>query len=260
VLIDRSGKVRWTKSGGRLTEKEARAEIGKLMAGASIAPAGARGMPTPPPDGQPGVRAPDGIGVVVAPSPGSGPMADGPWEPGSLATPLLAGASVPANSLVKDLRGKSFDLNAAIAAKPTVLVFYRGGWCPYCNAHLRELQKSAPQLQKMGYQILAVSTDTPEKLQGTLEKNQLEYTLLSDAKAAVTARFGLKYKVVSSYLDHVKNDHGTDLVAQNGGYLLTPAAYVLDRKGKIRFAYVNNNYAVRVGQDKLLQAAAEALR
>ena len=32
VLIDRGGKIRWMKSGGRLTEKEARTEINKLLA------------------------------------------------------------------------------------------------------------------------------------------------------------------------------------------------------------------------------------
>lgn len=41
--------------------------------------------------------------------------------------PILVGASVPKLTLTT-LNGSSFDLNAAIAEKPTVLIFYRGGW------------------------------------------------------------------------------------------------------------------------------------
>lgn len=41
--------------------------------------------------------------------------------------PLLIGFAVPRLTLTK-LDGHSFDLNAAMAEKPTVLIFYRGGW------------------------------------------------------------------------------------------------------------------------------------
>jgi peroxiredoxin len=222
----------------------------------------------PPPNGsaeQPslgiaaGTPAPDGIGVTVDRSPGAGQIANGPWEDESVIRPLQAGAKMPANSVVQTVTGKRFNLNAAVASKPTVLIFYRGGWCPYCNAHLRQLQGSADALQNMGYQLLAISTDTPAAIRATLTRDKLSYQLLSDSRVGVAAKFGLRYKVVASYLAHVKNDHGTDLVAQNGGYLLTPGAFILDRAGVIRFAYVNNNFSVRISQQALLQAAREAL-
>jgi peroxiredoxin len=206
-----------------------------------------------------GTAAPDGFGVTMAPSPGAGKIANGPWVDESSIQPLQAGARMPANCVVRTVDGKPFDLNAAVASKPTVLIFYRGGWCPYCNAHLRELQKSVGTLQGMGYQLLAVSTDTPAALRQTLTEDQLSYRLLSDSKVEVAAKFGLRYKVVDSYLAHVKNDHHTDLVSQNGGYLLTPGAYILDEAGVIRFAYVNNNFSVRISQDALLKAARAAL-
>ena len=57
-----------------------------------------------------------------------------------------------------------FDLNSASAEKPTVLIFYRGGWCPYCNTHLGQLQSIESDLIKLGFQIIAVSPDRPEIL------------------------------------------------------------------------------------------------
>lgn len=42
-------------------------------------------------------------------------------------SPLLIGANVP-NLTLKPVKGEPFDLNAAIARQPTILIFYRGGW------------------------------------------------------------------------------------------------------------------------------------
>lgn len=41
--------------------------------------------------------------------------------------PLLIGASVP-DLVLESSQGKAFDLSRAIAGKPTILIFYRGGW------------------------------------------------------------------------------------------------------------------------------------
>lgn len=212
-----------------------------------------------------GTPAPDGIGVVVAPA-RTAPAATAPTtgRVGSIVDaatvrPLPVGASMPAGSIVRTAEGKSFDLNAAVARQPTILIFYRGGWCPYCNAHLRDLQKSVGALQALGYQLLAISTDTPEAVRKAVSENRFDYQLLSDSQVEVAAKFGLRYKVTDDYLEHLKG-MGADLNAVNGGYLLTPAAYVMDRAGKVRFVYANNNYTVRVSQDALLKAAKEALK
>ena len=54
--------------------------------------------------------------------------------------PLLIGSSIP-DSILLTVDGEEFDLNAEIAGKPTVLIFYRGGWCPYCSTQLGELNE-----------------------------------------------------------------------------------------------------------------------
>lgn len=215
-----------------------------------------------------GTPAPDGIGAVMAPAATEGVYSTAtlsyvPWEDESAIKPLPVGSSMPRGSVVQTMEGKSFDLNAAVKSKPTILIFYRGGWCPYCNAHLRELQGSAEALQKMGYQILAVSTDTPAELRKFNSERQFTYTLLSDTRLDVAGKFGIRYKITQAYLDHVKtlpDGRATDMQAKTGGYLLAPGAFVMDTKGVVRFSYVNNNYSVRITQDKLLAAARDALK
>jgi len=55
-------------------------------------------------------------------------------------SPLLVGESIP-DAMLLDYKGNQVALNSIIKNKPTVLVFYRGGWCPYCNMQLGGLQE-----------------------------------------------------------------------------------------------------------------------
>ena len=106
------------------------------------------------------------------------------------ATPLDAGGTMPAVTL-QTADGEAFDLAAAVREQPAVLIFYRGGWCPYCTRHLMALQEVEPQVLEAGYRILAISPDRPEKLRETLAEQELGYTLLSDSDMTAAKAFGL---------------------------------------------------------------------
>lgn len=213
-----------------------------------------------------GTMSSDGIGVTVRPAPTAEVYTEEnvtyvPWEDGSVINPLAAGASLPANASAFQKSGDKIDLNAVVAEKPTVLIYYRGGWCPFCNAHLRDLQESIPALQEMGYQLLAVSTDTVAAL-NEYDDSEFSYELFADPDLELAAKLGIKYKLVQEYIDHVKAipaDRAFDIEERNGGYMVTPGAFILDTDGVVRFSYANNNYAVRVSQESMLAAAKEAL-
>jgi len=50
------------------------------------------------------------------------------------AKPIEVGTTAPDAGL-RDLDGNDVTLREIVAGKPTVLIFYRGSWCPYCNLH-----------------------------------------------------------------------------------------------------------------------------
>lgn len=52
--------------------------------------------------------------------------ADVPTSPKDVC-PILVGSQVP-SVLVQSVEGDSLDLREAVRAKPTILIFYRGGW------------------------------------------------------------------------------------------------------------------------------------
>jgi len=177
-----------------------------------------------------------------------------PAESADKANPLGVGAAVP-EVTVKTATGKKFALKPETSGKPTVLIFYRGGWCPFCTRHLAELAKSQQQLTDLGYQILAIGADAPEDLPATTEKYQLGYTLLSDVDMKASDAFGLAF-----YLDAdttKRYEARFKLSAKHEGryWLPVPAVYIVGKDGKIAFVHTDPDYRKRLPIDELLATA-----
>ena len=108
-------------------------------------------------------------------------------------SPLLIGETIP-DTQVKAADGSERSILDILSQKPTVILFYRGGWCPYCNAHLSEIRNAENEVIEMGYQIIAISPDSPDNLVVTGEKNQLNYQLYSDADGTLSKAMGIAFK------------------------------------------------------------------
>lgn len=170
-------------------------------------------------------------------------------------SPLLAGEKIPVLQLRKS-SGEPFDLNKSVSETPTILVFYRGGWCPYCSKQLSGLQEIEKDLTKMGYQVIAISTDSPENLSKTMNKEKLSYTLLSDADLNAAKRFGIAFKSPKNYDKFLPETSGGKNVDK---LLPVPSVFILNKKGNILFEYINPDITQRLSAP-LLKAAAAALR
>lgn len=183
------------------------------------------------------------------------------YDNAELVQPILKGESVPDGSL-EDIDGHKHQLSELIARKPSVIIFYRGGWCPFCNTQMGQLVKIEPELAKLGYQILAITPDKPESLKASLDKEKINYTLLSDREMKVTQEFGLAYHMGDGMVEKLKS-YGNDIEKATGNSLHelpVPAAYVVDKKGKVHFLYFNPDFKVRVKPEDLMEAAKEALK
>lgn len=161
-------------------------------------------------------------------------------------SPLLIGEFVPEGNL-QDLSGEKVSLQNIVSAKPTVLIFYRGGWCPYCNVHLAELQGIEKDILDMGYQVVGISPDSPEKLKESTDKHQLNYSLYSDADLSMTKSFGLAFQAPEKYSEMLGERSGD----KNPGLLPVPGVFVIGTDGKILFEYINPNYSTRISGEML---------
>ncbi|MDZ4712449.1 MAG: peroxiredoxin-like family protein [bacterium] len=170
--------------------------------------------------------------------------------------PVKTGQKIPSVN-VKNIDGRVVSLDSIVSSMPTVLVFYRGGWCPYCNVQLSGLQKIESELINLGYQIVAVSADKSELLSETVNKEQINFTLLSDFDGMASVEFGIAYKVSDEYYSKLK-DYNLDLetVTGNKNHILpVPSVFIIDTSGKINFEYINPDYKVRLDPDELLANA-----
>lgn len=155
-----------------------------------------------------------------------------------------------------DAFNQPFDINKALTRGPVVLIYYRGGWCPYCNTHLKELRKIEAQVLAKGYQLFAISPDRPSELAKTSQKHDLGYTLLSDSSMTGAQALGIAFTLDEATLAKY-NDYGIDLEQASGEdhhMLPKPAVFVVGTDGNIKFAYVNADYKVRLDNSSLLEA------
>lgn len=172
--------------------------------------------------------------------------------------PLLPGSAAP-SAEVQRLDGSAVDFQTVLNGKPTLLVFYRGGWCPYCNVQLSALRALVPDLDTLGFQLIAVSPDRPEELGRSLDELELEYQLVSDATAELMQSFGIAFQVDEATRARYR-EYNIDLAKASGHdhYALpVPSVFVIDGNGVIQFGYSNPDYRTRV-PERLIRAAMEA--
>ena len=120
-----------------------------------------------------------------------------------------------------------------------------------------QLHAIESELQKLGYQILAVAPDRPEALAESRGKHEFKYQLLSDSKMAAAQAFGIAFQVDAKTVERYKG-FGIDLVKSSGEahqQLPVPAVFLVGTDGVIDFQYVNPDYSVRLSADVVVAAA-----
>jgi peroxiredoxin len=85
--------------------------------------------------------------------------------------------------------GRSLQLPGALAGHFGVVLFYRGSWCPYCNAQLSGFQRSHDGLAALGVSVVALSADDEATTQNLIAKHGLQFPVGHSAVAAITGAF-----------------------------------------------------------------------
>lgn len=171
-------------------------------------------------------------------------------------TPILNGTTVP-NVTVKTADGAPVSLLGLLMQKPSVIVFYRGGWCPYCSRQLAELKSIEADLVKEGYQILAISPESVEKLQSQKLKTEFAALLISDESLNAIKAFGIGFYVPNDTRELYKDRMSVELTADKSdrAVLPAPAIFITNTQGQVLFSYVNPNFKVRPSAELVLSAA-----
>jgi peroxiredoxin len=181
-------------------------------------------------------------------------------------TPVKVGDRAPAFE-VRTVGGEAYQFDPDKLERPTILISFRGGWCPYCNMHLSELRHVIPELRADGFDVLFLSNDRPELLHASLGRETqedidgLDYEIFSDADLNAARALGTAFAVSDRLIQYL-HEKGRDFEASSiDKYkaLAVPAVVLVDTSGEIRFFYANPDYKVRLPAGELKQAADDLL-
>jgi peroxiredoxin len=114
--------------------------------------------------------------------------------------------------------------------KPTVLVFFRGQWCPYCRWELTGLQTINRAVLDLGGEIIGVSPDTGAESEELRERLSLAFPILSDPDLAVTDAFGLRHA------------GGRSATGEDKPF---PTTFIVDAEGIVRTRLENESHRER---------------
>jgi len=179
-------------------------------------------------------------------------------QPPGVAVP---GSALPDGELL-DVGGQPTTLAQNLGGKPAVIVFYRGGWCPYCNITLRTYQAQlVPALAERGIGLVAIGPEAPDGAQTTKESKQLTFPVLSDPGNQIAAQLGI-LTAPSDGARAAQLQLGLDLTQVNADQtsaLPMPAVVIADADGVIRWIDVHPDYTTMAEPGQILRVVTETI-
>lgn len=104
--------------------------------------------------------------------------------------PIAVGSKAPNFNLSRAMGGYH-TLGAMLEKGPAIVMFVRSASAPYSLQQLQLLQKNVNQFQQLGIQIVAITPDPLDALQGAQSRHNFIYDVLSDPGNNVARQFGI---------------------------------------------------------------------
>ena len=109
--------------------------------------------------------------------------------------------------------GRTLRLPDALAGRFGVVLYYRGSWCPYCNAQLSAFQRSLDSLAGLDISVVALSVDDEATTGDLIARHGLRFPVGHSADAAIAPATGAFINPDPPYL-------------QSTGFVLDPGGRV----------------------------------
>jgi len=159
---------------------------------------------------------------------------------------LVVGDTLPEFE-VTDAGGLPFR-SQAFTGKPSVLVFYRGNWCPFCMAQIKQLAANYQELEKLGVRVALISPQPYAKNMQLANKLGINFEFFTDEDN------------VAARILEIEQKHGLPMGMQMMGYdsdTVLPTVVILDRQGKVVWVHETDSYRIRTEPDVYLEALRE---
>lgn len=142
----------------------------------------------------------------------------------------LAPGDTVANFTINNVEGEPVTWQSLQQQAPLLVVFYRGGWCPYCNVQIRQLTLAYPEFEKRGILPVLISVDETDGTSLAQRTYEIPFPVLSDPDLEAW-----------SHRDHHK--------------IAVSSAFFVDPAGTVKWAHSSRDYRTRPSPDQLLEVA-----
>ena len=153
---------------------------------------------------------------------------------------LVVGSRLPEFCL-PDLEGNEVG-SADLLGSPALLLFYRGNWCPFCMAQIREIVGRYREMNDLGIKVALISPQPDKHTRNLAGMHDVPFHFLIDKEN----------KLAESW--RIAIDNGVP-VGIMGGYAqntVMPTVVVTNANGTIVFSDQTDNYRVRPEPDVFL--------
>ena len=159
----------------------------------------------------------------------------------SIPESLRTGQRLPAFHAI-DEQGNDLE-SEDLRGQPSVLLFVRGNWCPFCSRQVANLTKHYKSINDLGARLVLVTPKPLETTRRVAEFFEVEFEFWLDEKLAIARQLGIvqAHGVPS---DH-QQEYGEDTV--------WPTSLVVDGDGVIRYASLSKMIADRPNPQKFVQ-------
>ncbi len=170
---------------------------------------------------------------------------------------LATGTAFP-DFLLPDAQGHLVSRNDLLARGPLVVTFFRGTWCPYCALTFDALREALPRIEALGASLAAVTPETGGRALELRERHGAGFPVLSDVDHGLAMACGVVFRTPEPYR-RLLASCGVDLADRQGNaawLLPVPATFVTDRRGVVRWRFLDLDFTHRAEPDDVVAALA----
>jgi peroxiredoxin len=160
--------------------------------------------------------------------------------------------------ILPDEKGALIRLESLLEQGPVVVSFHRGHWCPYCLLNADGLARIAPDIKRLGAQIVAISPEA-HRYGAKLKANaKAPFPVLSDVDNGYALELNLLFWVGDEKRKAMQAA-GFDIAPYQGNetwMLPIPATFIVGMDGMVKARYIDPDYRRRMDLDAILEVVA----
>ena len=171
------------------------------------------------------------------------------WRRGGRKTPdaLAPGKSLPL-FIAYDEQGNKLD-SSTLDGAPAVVLFVRGGWCPFCSSQVKDLTSYYKEINALGARLILVTPEPLETTRRVADIFEVDFDFWLDRNLSAARALGLLHSgaVPGKHRDAFGKD------------TIWPTALVVDATGVIRHTELSKRIVDRPNPKMLLGILKGAL-